>query len=140
VVVAVGAEWVTLALVSCRPREELKVVQGTLELLVDTNNAVLGKVVGFVAMRTMQAGWLGLHVLHIPSTLSAPENGIFVKLWNLMSRQCLYLESALPDMAKGENETSNNRSMPSMFLTKYKNFCLKISSECCKTACMLALP
>jgi hypothetical protein len=72
VVVAVGAEWITLALVSCRPREELKVIQGTLELLVDPNNAVLRKVVGFVTMRTMQTSWLGLHVLHIPSALSAP--------------------------------------------------------------------
>jgi hypothetical protein len=83
VVVAVGAEWVALALVSCRPRKELEVIQGTLELLVDTNNAVLRQVVGFVAMRTMQARWLGVHVLHVPSALSAPENAIFMNLQHL---------------------------------------------------------
>lgn len=138
-VVAVGAERVALALVSCRPREELKVIQGTLELLVDSDNAVLGKIISFVAVRTMQASWLGLHVLHVPPTLSTPGNRKCHKTIGL-HKPYTYLERALPDIAKGENETSNNRSMPSMFLTKNKNFCLKISSECCKTACMLALP
>lgn len=138
-VVAVRTKRVALALVSCRPREELKVIQGTLELLVDSDNAVLRKIISFVAMRTMQASWLGLHVLHVPPTLSAPEIENVIKNIGLHTPYT-YLERALPDIAKGENETSNNRSMPSMFLTKNKNFCLKISSECCKTACMLALP
>lgn len=79
-VVAVRAEWVALALVSCRPREELKVVQGTLELLIDTNNAVLGQVVGFFAVRTMQARWLGLDILHVTSAFSTPENTILEDL------------------------------------------------------------
>jgi len=75
VVVAIGAEWVTLALVSCRPGEEFKVIQRTLQLLVNSDNTVLRKIVGFVAVGAMQTSWLGLHIFHVSPALSTPLSG-----------------------------------------------------------------
>lgn len=51
-----------------------------------------------------------------------------------------YLEWAFPDALRGENDTSNNWSIPSMFFTKYWNFSLNISTVCFKTAWKLAFP
>ena len=73
IAVTVGAEDKGFPLGPGSEVDKLKVVQRTLELLVELECAVLlGHVVGFVAGRAEEPFGLGLHQLHVASTLAAP--------------------------------------------------------------------
>lgn len=50
------------------------------------------------------------------------------------------LEWAFPEVARREKDTSNSWSMPSMFLTKYRNLSLNISTVWRRTASKSAWP
>lgn len=59
-IIAVGAEREALALVAGGPRQQLEVVERTLELAIDAHRPVLRQAVRVVAVRAVQAGWLRL--------------------------------------------------------------------------------
>ena len=54
------------------PEDEFEVVEGTADLLVQLDVAVLGQCVRVIARRTVQATRLGLDKLHVVSTLATP--------------------------------------------------------------------
>ena len=61
-----------LSLCTGGPEEDLKLVQRTLELLVELDVAVLWQAVGGVADGAVQACRLGFHQLHVATTLATP--------------------------------------------------------------------
>lgn len=59
-VVTVRTQWVTLPSRSRGPQHQFKVIQGASQLFVEFDGTILGKAVGLVTVRTVQAAWLGL--------------------------------------------------------------------------------
>lgn len=51
-----------------------------------------------------------------------------------------YLDKGFPVDARGEKDTSNNSSIPEMFLTKYLNFNSKVLTTCWVTALKSSFP
>lgn len=58
---------------SCCPENQFKVIQRTLEFLVQFDVAVLWQGVGFITVRTMQPAWLSLHIFHVASAFATPR-------------------------------------------------------------------
>lgn len=63
-VVTVWTQWIALSSGSRRPQHELKIIQGTTQLLVEFDGTVLGEAVGVITVRAVQATWLGLETEH----------------------------------------------------------------------------
>lgn len=74
-VVTVWTQWITLSSGSRRPQHQLKVIQGTTQLLVEFDGTVLGETVGVITVRAVQATWLGLETEHkSPEQLHGQES------------------------------------------------------------------
>lgn len=63
-VVTVWTQWIALSSGSRWPQHQLKVIQGTTQLLVEFDGTVLGEAVGVITVRAVQATWLGLETEH----------------------------------------------------------------------------